>query len=126
MYITDYFKQIEKILSECPAIIMQEVTYDQRTSYLGFIKGILTFIDFSQLHFKEFIDTSNPSFIRYKYGYHYQRDQDMIFRYDNYIHPGKPDLPIHHKHLFSSSDFIAVPNLPTLDSILKEIISILK
>ena len=124
MCITDYFQQIEKVIAECPAIIMKEISYDQRTTYIGFIKGFLTFIDSSQLHFKEFIDTQEP-ITKYKYGYHYQKENDFIFRYDNYIHSVKSNLPIHHKHLPSTSKFIALTIPPTLSSILKEIISLL-
>ncbi len=122
MHITDYFQQIEKLITECPAIIMEEVSHDQRTSYLGFIKGILTFIDSSQLYFKEFIDTQEI-FTKYKYGYHYQKDNNLIFRYDNHVH--SPKSPIHHKHLPSQSELIPAASAPILETILKEIISLL-
>jgi len=99
---------------------MKEVTYDQRTSRLGLIKGILTFIDSSQLHFKEFIDT-DEGIAKYKYGYHYQKKNNLIFRYDNHIH--SPKSPIHHKHIPSTSRIIALSSPPTLTSVLKEIYS---
>lgn len=122
MHVADYFHQVEKLIADCPAVISQELLYDQRTSYIGFIKGILTFIDSSQLHFKEFIDTQDPS-MKYKYGYHYQKDNQLIFRYDNRIHT--PETPLHHKHLPAQSELIFVDSAPTFESILKEIIVLL-
>ena len=35
MYITDYFRQIEQIISNCPAIISKSILFDQRTKYKG-------------------------------------------------------------------------------------------
>ena len=40
--VTDYFHQIEKIITECPAIIMNEVSYGQRTTHLGFTNLLLS------------------------------------------------------------------------------------
>lgn len=124
MHIADYFQEIEKVIRECPAIIMKEVFYDQRTQDLGFIKGILTFRDSSQLHFKEFVDSEKEP-TRYMYGYHYQKGDKLLFRYDNYLHSPKLNLPLHHKHLSSPLEFIAVNNPPSLASVLREIIILL-
>ena len=57
LYITDYFHQIQQIISNCPAIISKSILFDQRTKYIGFIKGTLIFRDNSKLYFKEFVDT---------------------------------------------------------------------
>jgi hypothetical protein len=62
---------------------------------------------------------------KYKYGYHYQKEKDLIFRYDNYIHPGKSGLPVHHKHFGSSPELIAIKDAPSLDFVIREIISLL-
>jgi len=85
LYITDYFRRIDQVILSCPAIISKEILFDQRTKYIGFIRGTLVFIDGSELHFKEFIDAETS--IKYKYGYHYQKDDRFIFRYDNHPHP---------------------------------------
>lgn len=123
MRITDYFQEIEKIITECPAVTAKEISCDQRTSHIGFIKGTLIFHDASQLHFKEFIDTED-GITKYKYGYHYQKENNIIFRYDNVAHINKP-TPFHHKHLFPALKITAIDEPPTLTFILKEIISIL-
>ena len=70
MYITDYFRRIDQVILSCPAIISKKLLFDQRTKYIGFIKGTLIFGDGSELHFKEFID-AEAGIVKYKYGYHY-------------------------------------------------------
>ena len=70
MYIKDYFRRIDQVISGCPAIISKELLFDQRTKYVGFIRGTLIFRDSSELHFKEFIDIE-AGITKYEYGYHY-------------------------------------------------------
>lgn len=41
MYITDYFRHIDQVVSGCPAIISKELLFDERTKYVGMVKGIL-------------------------------------------------------------------------------------
>jgi len=71
-----------------PLIATGEVTLttlqiDQRSSLRGHIAGVLRFEDSSELHFREFVDTSRSS-PRLMYAYHYQGiDKALIFRYDN-------------------------------------------
>lgn len=116
MYIDEYFKQIEDIISHHPAITQSEISYDQRTLYIGFIKGLLTFSDTSELHFKEFIDTGKEV-IKYKYAYHYQKGDRMFFRYDNH-------LGVHHKHI-SEEKIVEISEVSGLKFILEEILSFL-
>ncbi len=77
MYISDYFRRINQVVSDCPAIISKELLFDQRTKYIGFVKGTLVLRDGSELHFKEFIDTE-AGITKYKFGYHYQKADSMI------------------------------------------------
>jgi len=59
-----------------------EVTFNER-----FIRGIITFIDGSRLHFLEYIGIINNISIKLKYRYHYEdAEGNMIFRYDNAPH----------------------------------------
>ena len=120
MYISDYFRRIDRIISGCPAIISKELLFDQRTKYIGFVRGTLTFRDGAELHFKEFIDTET-GITKYKYGYHYQKDDRLIFRYDNHPHPARKDITSHHKHV-SYEENIIPASIPDLEDILKEII----
>ena len=120
MYITDYFRQIDQVILDCPAIISKELLFDQRTKYIGFVKGTLSFRDGSELHFKEFIDTE-ARITKYKYGYHYQKDDRLIFRYDNHPHAARKDTPSHHKHI-SDQDNVVSASIPDLEDVLKEVV----
>lgn len=120
MYITDYFRQIDQVILDCPAIISKELLFDQRTKYIGFVKDTLSFRDGSELHFKEFIDTE-ARITKYKYGYHYQKDDRLIFRYDNHPHPARKDTPSHHKHI-SDQDNVVSASIPDLEDVLKEVV----
>lgn len=113
MYIDEYFKQIEDIISRHPAVLQSEVSYDRRALYVGFVKGLLVFSDTSELHFKEFIDTEKE-IVKYRYAYHYQKCDKMLFRYDNH-------LGIHHKHI-SDSEIVEISKTPELESVLDEIL----
>jgi hypothetical protein len=119
LYITDYFRQIDDVISNCPAIISKEILFEQRTKYIGFVKGQLTFRDGSELHFKEFVDTE-ADIIKYKYGYHYQKDNKLIFRYDNHPYSAREHIPLLHKHV-SNEEKIIPASIPSLENVLKEI-----
>ena len=120
LYITDYFRQIDQVVSGCPAIISKELYFDGRTKYIGMVKGTLTFGDGSELHFKEFIDTET-GITKYKYGYHYQKSDSLIFRYDNHPYPAKKGIPSCHKHVSNEENIIPAP-IPDLEDVLKEVI----
>ena len=120
MYITDYFRKIDQVILNCPAIISKEILFDQRTKYIGFVRGTLVFRDGSELYFKEFID-SEFGIVKYKYGYHYQKGDNLLFRYDNHPYPAKKDVPSHHKHI-SNEENIIPASIPDLEDVLKEVI----
>lgn len=120
MYISDYFRRIDQVISDCPAIVSKELLFDQRTKYIGFMRGTLTFRDGSELYFKEFIDTE-AGITKYKYGYHYQKDDRLIFRYDNHPHLTRKDIPSRHKHV-SDEENIIPASIPDLQDVLKEVI----
>ena len=116
MQIKDYFHKIENIISGCPAILSETVQFDQRTQYIGFVKGNFIFTDGSELHFKEFIDTEFE-INKYKYAYHYQKQNRLIFRYDNHLN-------YKHKHYMKEQNTMS-SIAPNLEEVLQEIISLL-
>ena len=72
-----------------------------------------------ELHFREFIDTSQPA-VQLMYAYHYQdKNKHLVFRYDNAAH--KPPLPQpDHKHTVDGIELVATPTLvQMLDEILQ-------
>lgn len=93
---------------------------DQRSPERGYLTGILIFEDNSELHFREFVDTTGSG-SRMMYVYHYQDAQKtLIFRYDNALH--RPILPQQeHKH---TPIGIEVGAMPTLTEVIDEILSL--
>ena len=122
MHIAEYFYRIKDSISAFPAVVSSEISFEQRTSHVGLIKGTLTFSDHSELHFKEFADVGDE-IIKYKYAYHYQKENKLIFRYDNHTIPLK-DIPEHHKHNLSEENILETP-VPDIEDVLKEILTFL-
>jgi hypothetical protein len=88
------------------------ITYDERSTYIGFIRGSIYFLDGSILHLREFVDVQ-LGIERYMYAYHYQRlDGTFVFRYGN-APPFStlPTLP-HHKHEGTESTVVSARLLP--------------
>jgi hypothetical protein len=91
---------------------------DQRSVTRGRISGIITFEDQSELHFREFIDVSQPE-PKLAFAYHYQGvEGELIFRYDNAAH--RPSLVMFpHKHI--AIKVVECP-VPTLTDVIDEIL----
>ena len=108
---------IEELLSTGQAVLF-DFTNDQRSTLRGFIGGVLHFEDSSELHFREFVDTSLPE-PRLMYAYHYQdAAMNLVFRYDNAAH--KPALPqAEHKH---TREEIHLTLAPTFEQVVGEIL----
>jgi len=102
-----YFQDISILISNTAGVQSSCITYDKRSSYIGFIRGSIFFYDGSVLHVREFVNVQY-GIEHYMYAYHYQNpDGIMIFRYDN--SPHFPDLATfpHHKHEGSESNVTA-------------------
>ena len=86
MKIETYFKNIMNVIDSCPVIRLQDVKYEKRGVYEGFIRGNLYFADGSMLHFREFIDVEiKPE--RFMYAYQFtDSSKKFVFRYDNTGH----------------------------------------
>jgi hypothetical protein len=118
--IEDYFRLVETLLAAASIVHSSSVTYDKRSTSIGFIRGVIYFLDGSQLHLREFVNVEH-SVERYMYAYHYQRpDGALVFRYDNTPHfPTLATFP-HHKHEAHEASVVkAFP--PDLQIILSEI-----
>jgi len=71
---SEYTQEIEEILNATVAsgeAALISIQIDQRSALRGYITGLLQFGDASELHFREFVDTSGPE-PRLMYAYHYQ------------------------------------------------------
>jgi len=62
--IEEYFDAIREIIDESPIVQSARVTYDKRSTYIGFIRGDIFLLDGSQLHFREFVDTALSTYPR--------------------------------------------------------------
>lgn len=59
MLITDYFQEVRETIVACDIVYSSNVTYDQRTDYVGFIRGevyldegdVLTLVDLGDAFF---------------------------------------------------------------------------
>jgi len=117
----EYARIIEDVLDATIATgeaTLVNIQIDQRSSLRGFISGLLRFNDGSELHFREFVDTSLPE-PRLMYAYHYQdANKALIFRYDNAAH--RPSLSqAEHKHTPAG---VEVSPAPTLAQVVDEIL----
>ena len=118
--IGDYFRKIEDLIARASFAHSSSVTYDKRSTYIGFVCGVIYFLDGSRLHFREFVNVQH-GIDCYVYAYHYQSsDGDLVFRHDNSPHyrslPGFP----HHKHMGNEANVVPA-SPPDLGYILSEI-----
>lgn len=118
--IEEYFRHIESLIATTDVGHSSSITYDKRSTYLGFIRGNIYFLDGSLLHLREFVNVQH-GVERYMYVYQYQSASGtLIFRYDNTPHfPALPTFP-HHKHDGSEANVVATP-LPDLQVVLAEV-----
>ena len=122
MRIEEYFNAIRETIDGSPIIQSASVTYDKRSTHIGFVRGDLYLLNGSRLHFREFVDTETD-IERYTYAYQYQREnEEFVFRYDNTDHHRSLNLPTHphHKHE-GIGDRIVASSGPTLALVLIEI-----
>ncbi len=122
--IEDYFRQIATLIATAGIVHSSSITYDKRSTSIGFIHGDISFLDGFQLHLREFVNVEHGT-ERYMYAYHYQRpDGALVFRYDNSPHfPALPTFP-HHKHEASRANVMAA-SAPDLQTVLGEIRSLM-
>jgi hypothetical protein len=118
--IEDYFQRIEALITSAGIVRFFNITYDKRSTAIGFIRGSVYFLDGSLLHLREFVDVEYGS-ERYMYAYHYQRsDGTLVFRYDNTPHFSHlPTFPLH-KHEGSAAHVVAAGPVD-LETVLAEI-----
>ncbi|MFZ3065721.1 MAG: DUF6516 family protein [Nitrospirota bacterium] len=121
MQIRDYLESILDIISASPYIESKSVSFEERPPNAAYINGILTFINGSKLHFKEFIVYKSEDIIFLKYAYHYlMQDDTLIFRYDNALDPKAKAMKTYpeHKHLPGN---LLPAKRPSIEDVLKEI-----
>lgn len=96
MLIAEYFRSIEKLLSNSKFITDKAVDFKEFSSNEGMVRGRLLFLGGYVLTFMEYIQIGKE---RPKYRFNLSDSKGiMIFRYDNAAHhKDVPTFP-HHKH----------------------------
>jgi hypothetical protein len=67
--IEDYFRQVDALITGTSIVHSFSMTYDKRSTYIGFIRGSVYFLDGSVLHLREFVNVQH-GVERYMYAYH--------------------------------------------------------
>lgn len=127
MLIEHYFEHIRTSIEQSPVIQTFAITYEKRSTYRGYIRGDVLFVDDSVLHIREFVDVRDTS-DRLTYAYHYMSSaQHLVFRYDNTEHHQKLNLATypHHKHDGDEDAVVESPG-PDLVAVLREIESLIQ
>lgn len=121
MQIKDYVTSILNVISACPFIESQTLSFEERPPNAAYLTGTIAFINGSKMHFKEFIVIKPEGVKVLKYGYSYLRiDDSLIFRYDNALDPKAKKLSTYpeHKHLPTG---LLPYQRPSLRDILREV-----
>ncbi|MDO9463066.1 MAG: DUF6516 family protein [Deltaproteobacteria bacterium] len=127
MQLREYLGFLLELLSRNPYIKNQNINLEERAPDAGIIKGIITFIDDSSLHLKEFLIVRPNGVDVLKYGYHYAtRGKDLIFRYDNAADPEAKSFSTYpsHKHTPKGMKKADRPNVKQLLDEISEKISL--
>lgn len=97
--ISKYFAQVKRTIQSFDHIISDEsIDEKQYDEEVGLITGELTFVDESRLDFTEVKDITQQSKLKYRYHY-MDKENEMIFRYDNAKHHKEIRTFPHHKHI---------------------------
>jgi hypothetical protein len=117
-----YFELLQSTVEACSVLQTFNLTYDKRSTYEGFIRGELIFVDGSTLHVREFVDVE-MDVERLAYAYQYMTaDQQLVFRYDNTGHHRRLELSTypHHKHIGEEGQ-VMDSSAPDLTAVLSEL-----
>jgi hypothetical protein len=120
--IEQYFLRLRSLIEHCPVASFSDFNDSKQSTYVGFIRGNIYFVDGSILHFREYVD-AEMKVERLMYSYHYMNaTKTLVFRYDDADHHRELNLPTHphHKHEGSEENVIA-STAPTLAEVLAEI-----
>ena len=96
--VNSFFESVEKIILEFSEIINIYKTEKKKYNEIqGLISGSIIFMDNTKLSFLEFKNLDVNSKIKYKYHY-MDKNNKLIFRYDNAKHHPEIDTFPHHVH----------------------------
>ncbi len=117
----EYITRLEMRIQSCFLMAAYQLNIDRKTQDLAFVAGQLDFIDGSTLDFKEFVEKEDDEIEKYKYGYNYRKDSDLLFRYDNAADPGARHLASYPHHKHTADGKIIASHEVGFEEVLKEI-----
>ncbi|MBM3212366.1 hypothetical protein FJZ33_09105 [Candidatus Poribacteria bacterium] len=120
MRIRDYFGYVQNLLNQISSIGTQNFTFDERSEFIGYIKGQITFVDGSRLYISEYIDVEY-TIDKIKYSYHFMQGKQILFRYDNASDPHARNLKTYPHHKHTVNDTLVESWVPNLEDILEEV-----
>ncbi len=121
MQIKDYVTAVLEVISSCPFIESQNLSFEERPPNAAFIYGSIVFTNASKLLFKEFVTVKSEDVSVLKYGYNYlAKDGTLIFRYDNAFDPKAKKLSTYPGHKHIANILLPAPR-PSLKEVLREI-----
>lgn len=121
MQIKDYLYGVLNTIAECPFVESQNITFEERPPNAAFITGIISFINGSKLHLKQFVVFKPKDVNILKYGYNYlASDGSLIFRYDNAFDPKAKKFSTYPEHKHTPKRILPTRR-PALKELLKEI-----
>lgn len=100
MNVREYCAALQAMIRDCPFITHCSMEFEEIDLQVGYLKGMLEFIDGSTLHFIEFVEIhGDRSIERPKYKYHLQSEAgDLMTRWDDVPHHRDVSSFPHHKH----------------------------
>jgi len=114
--IDDYFEFLKKIVKKNPLVKNFRVIKEFIGVKKGYIRFVIEFIDNSELHVFEYVDSSLH---KLNYSYHWQNNEKkLIKRWDNAPHHSNIETFPHHMH---DKNDIKPTNEPTFVEILEKI-----
>lgn len=119
MSVAEYVEEIRRQILDTPHVVSHSLGYEDRPPLAAIVRGSVTFIDGSYIHFKEFLQL-RPVITRLKYAYHYATSTHaLMFRYDNARDPAARHLSTYPDHRHTPDEVLS-SSAPALASVLRE------
>lgn len=126
MQIKDYVTSILNVISCCPFVESQNLSFEERPSNAAFIYGTIIFTNASKLHIKEFVVFKSEGINILKYGYSFLlKDNTLVFRYDNALDPQAKKLSTYPEHKHAPEKLLPAKR-PPLEEVLREITGLIE
>jgi menaquinone-dependent protoporphyrinogen IX oxidase len=118
--IRKFVENFDRAITTSPFVLSSAIEkYLSTDGQSVYVKGIIRFIDSSNLDIATFALVCAGRLTVDKYRFHYMdKKRRMVFRYDNAPHHPELESHPHHKHTPSG---VVPANMPTIERILEEI-----